>query len=615
MAKQIEFFGNYGSQTSHIGENQCRAIRIPLVAGLSDPVNAWGNTIFWSPPLDVRGLDLHGAHQQSWMSSIVRQERFWVSHLVEGEDRNDPYLTTVDTSWLGGVVYLDKREDLFGSLHGTEENGWRATTSLDRLSPFLQPASIYKMDRWNTDSIYGSTVNQAGFSSYYGILPETVGDSNPSRAYLKWVDGAAPTYLHRSGPHNVSFEVTGIAENSYEFSVSYTVKHRFYTTWGDPERDNLAILSTRRLKATILSFTVSKNGAVSCQIRYTGTRRGERTDSTVGKHKWHSIDADYDFTRSYYVMVCPGIPARVTKDPIIQSRRVAAEKRLREDYLRMSGLAYDREINTSDYRTLGLGDAVMNFDQLESNWIENLTGFSNPAELLDPIVNLSKALISFRRDKDVASLAKDVLRSISSAYLEWKYVIAPGVADYQDVRDNAFSLWEKYSTTLPDVTQRQHAVTKTQWDGLTDVGESFYSSTVHVVPKRDNLAMLWRALCAFGLEPVASNFWDLVPYSFVADWLVNFGDYLDGVSGLTTGLITYEIRYWSSTYQESNSVEWQPFDDCPVSFLQFHYATRKTGRSISDMPGITGKSLSLRKTPLSLSQSLQGGALIVQRLL
>lgn len=71
--------------------------------------------------------------------------------------------------------------------------------------------------------------------------------------------------------------------------------------------------------------------------------------------------------------------------------------------------------------------------------------------------------------------------------------------------------------------------------------------TLKVTPKEvSTLEKVWRALYTYGLQPNFYVVWDMIPYSFIVDWLIPVGDVLQTVD--------LEANYLGGSYALSNCV-------------------------------------------------------------
>jgi hypothetical protein len=87
-----------------------------------------------------------------------------------------------------------------------------------------------------------------------------------------------------------------------------------------------------------------------------------------------------------------------------------------------------------------------------------------------------------------------------------------------------------------------------------------------IAPKE--LALLnkvWKSLYTFGLTPSFYVVWDMIPYSFIVDWLIPVGDI---VASWDTE------REFTSNYDIKSLIFSLSYDDGSNAFYQNHYYTR-----------------------------------------
>lgn len=251
-------------------------------------------------------------------------------------------------------------------------------------------------------------------------------------------------------------------------------------------------------------------------------------------------------------------------------------------------------------RTIAIG-AV---DKLESNWIENLSQVKGTSAVLAPL------LLGFSAYKNHdLSLAR---KSLASAYLSYKYVIAPGIRDFKDVSSNAPRLLGKAGRYRFSDERRRGILKKASNLGSRPIIQT-YTCAYHLKLRTLALSSLWVALERFGMDPSASNIWDCIPFSFVADWFVSIGGILESVGSYNSASLNYdcvanvegykvqwpledeEIRVWFNNLLEPNG--------CP---LEFSWYDRRVSQAIGSIDPFAGQVTD----GMTTSQLAQGAALL-----
>jgi hypothetical protein len=137
----------------------------------------------------------------------------------------------------------------------------------------------------------------------------------------------------------------------------------------------------------------------------------------------------------------------------------------------------------------------------------NSNSLANLCDLFDAANKLRKGdfaslLLDFRKGGKVAA----------DAWLKYRYVYSTTRADLEEL--------VRYKTNGEPTVCR--------------AGEQTAAGLMHVkiklAPKSNQLGKIVDRLTGVGLAPNAYNMWDLVPFSFVVDWFVGIGDFLEGIT-------------------------------------------------------------------------------------
>jgi len=136
----------------------------------------------------------------------------------------------------------------------------------------------------------------------------------------------------------------------------------------------------------------------------------------------------------------------------------------------------------------------------------------------------------------------DALKPAGSAYLFEKYVVKPNVSDVKRLLDGArrAASWAG--------KQRLHSRKVTP---LSDPTASYATHTAVLTVQCDTyptgvtggIQMMIGGMKRWGIYPEMVNLWDVLPYSFVADWFVQVGDFLEGVDDYMNQKWYFPIQY------------------------------------------------------------------------
>lgn len=172
--------------------------------------------------------------------------------------------------------------------------------------------------------------------------------------------------------------------------------------------------------------------------------------------------------------------------------------------------------------------------KLTSEAIANTSFNSNSiANLLDIFDTANKL-----RKGDFASLFLDFKKGgkvAADAWLKYRYVYSTTRADLQEL--------VRYKTNGEPTVCR--------------AGEQAGNGLMHVkiklAPKSNQLGKLVDRLTGVGLAPNAYNLWDLVPFSFVVDWFVGIGDFLEGITQYGR-VAAYDIMSVTTSWKWSDKI-------------------------------------------------------------
>lgn len=161
---------------------------------------------------------------------------------------------------------------------------------------------------------------------------------------------------------------------------------------------------------------------------------------------------------------------------------------------------------------------------------KTLRTFGRPLENLKKLLNDIRGSNKYRASK-VTSLGE----FISKEWLRYRYGICTTLHDLEDLA----KLAETPVRPLRQTSRGKYESTNEPTNVVLPYDETFFSgnfvySTKYLMSVRSGvlyehkMTLLDRA--GYGLHNIPSVAWELVPYSFVVDWLFNFGDLIEAVT-------------------------------------------------------------------------------------
>lgn len=256
----------------------------------------------------------------------------------------------------------------------------------------------------------------------------------------------------------------------------------------------------------------------------------------------------------------------------------------------LDSFVLDRICTFNSKYNVNYGDLAMQASEkvnaININMIAFLRDFRHPTEMIPKLANLRK------------------LKSYSNDYLTVKYGILPTISDIQKIIGsckkiapyldrNGFSTYNASSSKSAQI-DNVHFET-TQRIKLAIGNEDF------------GLASLIQRLESFGVLPTFENLWDLVPYSFVIDWLLDVGSLLQRVD-TRLRLLRLPIYYTTMSQKSRNTVNLTASQQYPYTGQVYW---EQYQRWVSDQCPVPP--LSLQPTSQGFSHWLEAGALLIQR--
>lgn len=243
------------------------------------------------------------------------------------------------------------------------------------------------------------------------------------------------------------------------------------------------------------------------------------------------------------------------------------------------------EPTDEDYGELAL-EASKKINANNVNMIAFLRDLRHPTELIPKLKNLNS------------------IKGLADNYLTVKYGILPTVSDIK----NIVEAFKKLGPYLDKNGFATYGSVRTN----TLNGDDYYivkEQRVKLAIDNDDegLTALFNTLESWGGFPTFQNLWDLVPYSFVIDWLIDVGGLLERVD-MRLRLLRLGIRYVTMSRKLTVVKTVQPSVTAPLSgaltLVRYH-------RWVSDQCPVPP--LSLQEGSGISNHWLESGALLAQR--
>lgn len=220
------------------------------------------------------------------------------------------------------------------------------------------------------------------------------------------------------------------------------------------------------------------------------------------------------------------------------------------------------------------------------NMIAFLRDLRHPTEMIPKLKNLSN------------------LKTWAGNYLSFKYGVLPTV-------DDISSIMESFKRIAPYVDRNKFSTYSAGFTDSLTIGTSTYQLEQHVKlaisDEDDELDALLQRIESSGFAPTLQNIWDLVPYSFVIDWLIDVGGFLERVD-TRLRLTRLNIRYTTMSRKRTHERKIFLSQNSPftgsVKWVQYH-------RWVVDHCPVPP--LSLNPTFQDFSHWLESSALLMQR--
>lgn len=158
----------------------------------------------------------------------------------------------------------------------------------------------------------------------------------------------------------------------------------------------------------------------------------------------------------------------------------------------------------------------------------------------------------------------EIPRHASTAWLGGRYVLTTGVMD-------AGAAWNYFF----DIVQKEMGTRSRGWTchGEEHVDDATVCCTFHISPNemQGKIAKIFETAYRLGIEPNAYVMWDLIPFSFVADWFFPIGSALDAytkASHFCPLYYNYDSKYGEANYSFCYSVKYKVLTE--IGELQYY---------------------------------------------
>lgn len=168
-------------------------------------------------------------------------------------------------------------------------------------------------------------------------------------------------------------------------------------------------------------------------------------------------------------------------------------------------------------------DAFDNTELAEVNWLELAKDAGEPLAVLERLSGI------FRGN----SKARTAVKACANLHLMWKYMIKTNLLTYSELRKLLRALRRGFRhQRLLDKDIVGHGSVRKELSGEGYSGSDTYTAKVVLAPGFGPFGSV-QQLQSLGLLPKASDVWDLIPYSFVVDWLIPVQDTIAQLEGVS----------------------------------------------------------------------------------
>lgn len=121
-------------------------------------------------------------------------------------------------------------------------------------------------------------------------------------------------------------------------------------------------------------------------------------------------------------------------------------------------------------------------------------------------------------------ITEDMLRQLSSMWLEYRYVLQTTAMDIEGINDFVMESKSAMEESLSSISFDERV------SDLTYIGDIRHNFNGYLsYGKQTQWQEDYSRLCQIGVFPTFANLWDIVPYSFIIDWFTDLGGILGNV--------------------------------------------------------------------------------------
>lgn len=222
------------------------------------------------------------------------------------------------------------------------------------------------------------------------------------------------------------------------------------------------------------------------------------------------------------------------------------------------------------------------------------------------VMQLSKQLVSL-------ATSNVSLKTLSAAYLVAHYGLKLTIKDTQAIA-KALDEAHNMDASLP------YQVARARASEYVEVKYGFpipvyatidYSVKLYYDPADDKLRQLWQQLHSWDVLPTPANLWDMIPFSFVMDWFIDIGSYLEAID---TRDYMQTLRIFTSIHSKRISI------NVPAEFF---FGRTEQGYFIGNVElidycrnvtPIPPQPISRFDIPKSFTHWVEGAAIIIQKI-
>lgn len=221
-----------------------------------------------------------------------------------------------------------------------------------------------------------------------------------------------------------------------------------------------------------------------------------------------------------------------------------------EDQIRSQANAILLSIEDMSHYT-SCRQAVQGIDALDMNNIENASQMKSIKQMLPPV-------------KELLQMRKHPIQGLANLHLWLKYSVGTTARDIEELSENIHLV----SSSIESLSARELVKYGTDYKPFsfgscsTNVKlTSKVSVTARLITEAQAIN---RKLAVLGLDFSLANVWDTITLSFVLDWFISVGSFLENVDyALTVNNSNYDLHYHTTGAKVSVSRNSGDFNGCP----------------------------------------------------